>query len=188
LLQLVLLILSLTTAAAVAADPSQAPGPGPAYRVQPGDVVRISVWREEELKTEVVVRPDGGISLPLAGAVLVAGRTVPEVEADIAGRLKPFIPEPVVTMEVAQAQGNRLYVLGQVNRPGDFLIMRPVDVMQALSMAGGTTPFAALNRIRVLRRTEGELQTFSFRYPEVVDGVRLEQNILLQAGDVVVVP
>jgi polysaccharide biosynthesis/export protein len=158
------------------------------YKLQPGDVLNVSVWKEPELTGDLLVRPDGGISLPLAGDVDAAGHTSDEVRKTIVERLVKYIPNPAVAVSVKQALGNQIFVLGKVNRPGPYPMNRPVDVMQAISMAGGTTPFAALNDIRVLRR-EGQHETaIRFRYAEVERGHDLSQNILLKSGDTVVVP
>lgn len=158
------------------------------YRVQPGDVLTISVWKEKDLQGEILVRPDGGLSFPLAGDVSADGKTTQEITDALAAKLKRFIPEPVVTVAVKQIGGNRVYVLGKVNRPGEFMFSKPVDVMQALALAGGATPFAQVNDIRILRREAGVLRSVAFRYAEVERGKDLEQNVLLQSGDTVVVP
>jgi len=158
------------------------------YRLQPGDVLAVSVWKEPELTGDVLVRPDGGISLPLTGEIEAAGRTGEEVRAIISERLVKYIPSPAVAVSVKQALGNQIFVLGKVNRPGQFPMNRPMDVMQAISLAGGTTPFAALNDIHVLRR-EGQHETaIKFRYADVERGHNLAQNIVLRSGDTVVVP
>lgn len=121
------------------------------YRIQPGDVLHIDVWHEEELQRETLVRPDGGISFPLVGDINAEGRTAVALTAEITEKLVRFIPDPVVTVTVAQAAGNRLYVLGEVARPGEFAMSRPVNVLQALAMAGGLTPYADRDSIQVLR-------------------------------------
>jgi polysaccharide export outer membrane protein len=158
------------------------------YRVQPGDVLTISVWKERDLQGEILVRPDGGVSFPLAGDVSADGMTTQQITEALAAKLKRFIPDPVVTVSVKQIGGNRVYVLGKVNRPGEFMFSRPVDVMQALALAGGATPFAEVNDIRILRREGGVLRSLTFRYAEVERGKELAQNVLLQSGDTVVVP
>jgi len=158
------------------------------YMLQPGDVLLVSVWKEEDLTKEVIVRPDGRITFPLVGEANAAGNSIESVRAVISEKLEKYIPDPVVTVSISQLTGNQIYVIGQVNRPGMFPILRNVDVMQALSMAGGTSTYAALNDIKILRRENGELRAMSFKYAEVEKGKRLEQNILLKAGDVVVVP
>lgn len=158
------------------------------YRIQPGDVLSVSVWKEADLQSEVLVRPDGGVSFPLVGDLSAAGRSVEEVRRMIDERLRKYIPDPVVTIFVKHIGGNRIYVLGKVNRPGEFAFSRPLDVMQALSLAGGATSYAALDDIRILRREQGLQSALRFRYSEVQSGRKLEQNILLKSGDTVVVP
>jgi polysaccharide export outer membrane protein len=159
------------------------------YRLQPGDVLEISVWKEEDLRREVLVRTDGGVSFPLAGDLHVAGLTPVEVRAELETRLRDFIPDVTVSVAVAQINGNQLYVVGKVNRPGVYKFDRPVDVMQVLSLAGGATEFAGVDDIRIIRRgTDGAQQTFVFEYSAVARGKRLEQNIVLQSGDTLVVP
>jgi len=158
------------------------------YRIGPEDVLEISVWREDTLKREALVRPDGGLSYPLIGEVQAAGKTIHGVRQEIASRLERFIPDPVVSVAILKVGSQRIYVIGRVNKPGEFSIGRYVDVLQALSMAGGLTPFAESNDIRVMRR-EGDRQiVLPFEYGRVVRGQKLEQNIQLRGGDVVVVP
>jgi polysaccharide biosynthesis/export protein len=157
------------------------------YLIGPEDVVVISVWKEEGLEQEVIVRPDGKLSFPLAGDVAAAGRTPEQVQRDIATKIERYIPDPVVTVSVKEI-GNKIYVIGQVKRPGAYVIGRYVDVVQALTLAEGLTPFAAENSIKILRRQGTEEQVFPFEYAEVKKGHGLEQNIFLKGGDVVVVP
>lgn len=158
------------------------------YAIQPGDVLQVSVWKEEDLTQQVIVRPDGNITFPLAGEVKTAGDSIEHLRQLLAERLKKYIPDPVVTVSVAQLSGNTIFVIGKVNRPGNFPMVRNVDVMQALSIAGGTSTYAALNSIKILRRENGKLQAIPFEYGDVEKGKNLEQNIILKAGDVVVVP
>jgi polysaccharide export outer membrane protein len=160
----------------------------PDYGIQPGDVLTVSVWKEEGLQSEVLVRPDGGISFPLVGDVSAAGKSVQQLSALISERLVKYIPDPVVTVSMKALSGNAVYVIGKVNKPGEFPVTHYVDVMQALSMAGGTNPFAALNDIKVLRRVGGKQSAISFRYGDVESGKKLEQNIILKSGDIIVVP
>lgn len=178
---------SLFVSAGIALAPALA-GAVDGYRVQPGDVLTISVWKERDLQGDILVKPDGGVSFPLAGDVSADGKTTQELTDALVAKLKRFIPDPVVTVSVKQIGGNRVYVLGKVNRPGEFLFSRPVDVMQALALAGGATPFAEVNDIRILRREDGVLRSLPFRYAEVERGKELAQNVLLQSGDTVVVP
>ena len=161
----------------------------PAYRIQPGDVLSVSVWKETDLQVDVIVRPDGGMSFPLAGDQMAEGRTVDELRRVLAEKLKKYIPDPVVTVAVRALGGNRVYVIGKVARPGEFPFSRPLDIMQSLSLAGGATSFADVNDIRILRRGEnGKQVILSFKYDDVARGRHLEQNVLLQTGDTVVVP
>ena len=158
------------------------------YTVKPGDTLKISVWKEPELDGPVLVTPDGSFSFPLVGQVDARDKTVTELQAVITQRLQQFISDPVVTVSVQDIRGNKIYVIGQVNRPGEFVVSHRVDVMQALSMAGGTTPFAALGDILILRRSGSKQEALGFDYADVVKGRRLDRNIELRAGDVVVVP
>lgn len=177
-----------TTKPAAVPETLIAAGQWPDYGVQPGDVLEISVWREKDLQREVLVRPDGGLTFPLVGDIQAAGKTVEQLRTEITKRLVKYIPDPVVTVAAKQIQGNKIYVVGKVNRPGEFVVGRNVDVMQALSVAGGATPFASLNRIKILRRVNGTVTSIPFKYGQVEGGHHLKQNILLQSGDVVVVP
>jgi len=158
------------------------------YRLQPGDIVGIAVWNEANLQSDVIVRPDGWVTFALAGEQLAAGRSIEELRQAIEERLKKFIPDPVVTVSLKAIGGNRVYVVGKVARPGEFPFSKSLDVMQLLSLAGGATPFAALNDIRILRREGDKQVSISFRYEEVERGRNLDQNILLRSGDTVVVP
>ncbi len=158
------------------------------YSLQPGDILDISVWKESDLQREVLVRPDGGISFPLVGNIKTKNSSVQDVNKEITSRLSKYIPDPVVTVSLKQMLGNRVYVVGKVLKPGEFLVNRNIDVMQALSMAGGLNPFAAGNEIIILRRVGGVQKSISFHYEGVVNGKDLAQNIVLKPGDVVVVP
>lgn len=158
------------------------------YKLQPGDLLQISVWKETDLQSEVLVRPDGGISFPLTGDVQASGHSVSELTAMLEVKVRKLVPDAVVSVAVKVASGNRVYVIGKVARPGDFPLNRPIDVMQALSLAGGATPFADTDSIRILRREGDHQSSISFRYSEVERGRKLDQNVLLQSGDTVVVP
>jgi len=159
-----------------------------AYVLQPGDTLTVSVWKEPELTTDLLVRPDGGITMPLAGEIDAAGHSVEEVKTVIDQRLAHYLSKPVVTVIVKQTLGNQIFVIGKVTHPGPYPLNRPVDVLQALSLAGGVTPFASVNDILILRRDGPRQITMKFRYSDVEHGRNLPQNILLQSGDTVVVP
>jgi polysaccharide biosynthesis/export protein len=173
-------------AASLAADAELPTGKN--YLLQAGDVLTVSVWKETELTGDVLVRPDGGVSFPLVGDLHAAGRTVAQLTGLLEARIRKYEPDAVVTVVVKTAAGNRVYVIGKVNKPGDFPLSRPLDVMQALSLAGGATPFADTNGIRILRRDGDRLSSITFHYSDVEHGRNLRQNILLQSGDTVVVP
>lgn len=159
------------------------------YEILPGDVMQISVWKEEDLAREVLVRPDGGISFPLAGDINTDGKTAVEVREEIIGKLEKYISEPEVNVAVLQTQGNKAYVVGKVARPGPVLMDQAVSVIQALAVAGGTTTFAKLKKILILRRdANGNEEAIPFDYTKIQRGEELESNIILQQGDVVVVP
>lgn len=175
-------------ATAYAQEESRTGANEPGYRVNAGDRLDISVWKEEDLQRQVLVRPDGAFSFPLAGQIMAEGRTIAEIQSELEERLARYIPDLVSTVTVVDVNGNRIYVIGQVNAPGSFVMNPVLDVMQALAMAGGTTPFAALRDIRILRRQDGVQRAYGFDYTEVADGRSLQQNVQLQSGDVVVVP
>jgi len=158
------------------------------YRIGPEDVLHISVWKEEDLDRKVLVRPDGGVSFPLVGDIQVSGRTPLEVQDEIRSRLQRYVPDAEVTVSVDKISGYTVFVLGEVNNPGQFTLGRYVDVVQALTLAGGTTPYANERNMQVLRRQDGREVTYRFDFRDIKRGKQLEQNIILQSGDVVVVP
>lgn len=160
------------------------------YQLQPGDRLSISVWKEPDVtREEVPIHPDGTVSLPLVGQVKAGGKTVRELQKLLTQRLSVFIPEPALTVGIVETTGNIIYVIGKVNNPSEYVVSRPTDVMQALSMAGGMTEYASENKIRIIRRSSsGEQTAIRFRYKDVADGDNLNQNILLKPGDTVVVP
>jgi polysaccharide biosynthesis/export protein len=170
-------------AVATVATPDQAK-----YLLGPEDTIEISVWKEPELTKQLVVRPDGKITYPLIGEVQAAGQTVTQLQAEVVKRLEKFVTDAHVTVILLKAQNYKIYVTGKVNKPGDFVIGKPVNVMQAISMAGGLTPFASPGSIVVLRTAAGNEEVLPFNYKDVSKGHFLEQNRTLLPGDVVVVP
>ncbi len=166
----------------------QSPGVDDTYRVKPGDELNVSVWGEEDLNQKVLIRPDGGFSFPLAGDLMANGKSVEQIRVEISERLAKFIPNLVATVSVATINGNRVYVIGQVNDPGTFIMNPRLDVMQALSVAGGTTPFAKVDEIKIIRRTARGQVMLNFSFTDVSKGRNLDQNVLLESGDVVLVP
>ena len=170
---------------AVAQDNNKPRAP---YTINPGDLLEVSVWKELDLQRQVLVRPDGAFSFPLSGDIVAEGRTVEDVRQELTARLETYIPDLVVTVTVAEIHGNKIFVIGQVNSPGVFVVNPRVDVIQALSIAGGMTPFAQLNNIKIIRRRNGQQTILNFRYSDIIKGENLEQNVLLEVGDVVLVP
>ena len=158
------------------------------YRVGSGDVIRISVWKELEVSSEVVVRPDGKITVPLINDLFVSGKTPMEIQQIVEEKLTPFITSPSVTVTVLQIRSKKVYIIGEVGRTGAYQITQPTTILQILTEAGGLRPFAKEKSIYVLRTQNGKLEGFPFNYKDVLRGRRMEQNILLQPGDTVVVP
>jgi polysaccharide biosynthesis/export protein len=158
------------------------------YHIGPGDVLEISVWKDEGLSREVVVPPDGVISFPLAGDIDVTHMTVTELRETVKKKLSEYVPDATVTVMLLQINSLRAYVIGKVNKPGEFPIFMDTHVMKILSMAGGLNPFASKGNIIILRQDKGKTVKIPFDYGDVEDGEKLEQNIVLKRGDVVVVP
>ena len=161
---------------------------GADYLIGLDDVLEISVWKEPDISRSVPVRPDGKISLPLLNDVQAAGTTPMQLQTNISEGLRKFITDPRVTVIITQINSRRVYVLGEVNRPGPFSMYPDMTVLQALSAAGGFTQFAKLTGIYVLRNEKGRQVTLPFNYKEVVRGQRAQENILLKPGDTIVVP
>ena len=166
-----------------AAAPSE-----PAYRLNPGDVVMVSVWQEDSLKQEATVLPDGSITFPLAGRIDVAGLDVASVEKQVASKLEKFLPDPNVSVVVKSNAGNLVYVQGKVIKPGPVQMSGPTAVLQALSMSGGLDKFADESEIMVVRGTGTSQRILPVRYKDLVTGRDMSTNIQLQAGDTLVVP
>lgn len=160
----------------------------PYYTIGPGDILEISVWQDERLNRKVVVPPDGVISYPLIGDINVKGFTVADLRKIITERLKDYIPDAIVTVMLVEINNLKAYVIGKVNSPGEYPIDLDTNVMQILAMAGGLTPFADSDKIIILRKEGEKIIKIPFNYDEVAHGKKLEQNIILKRGDVVVVP
>jgi polysaccharide export outer membrane protein len=161
---------------------------GPDYLVGPGDILDITVWKDEALTKSVAVLPDGKIAFPLLGEVRAAGRTVAQIKEEIAEKVSAYVPDPTLSVEVKQVNSMLVYVIGRVNTPNRFSLNTNVNVLQALAMAGGLNPFAKRSQIKILRQEGGKTVIFPFKYDQVIEGTRLEQNIMLKRGDVIVVP
>ena len=158
------------------------------YLIYPSDVLEISVYGENELTRKLVVRPDGKISFPLIGDIKVGGHSTSEVKAIIDKKTSAFIPEASSTVIVEQLGSLKYYVVGEVARPGMFNVPSHVTVLQALSLAGGLKTFADENSIKIIRGHGKDTKKIPFNYSQVRKGKHLEQNILLERGDVVLVP
>lgn len=164
-----------------------APGAAHDYVIGPEDVVDINVWKEPDLTRSLPVRPDGKISMPLLNDVQAAGLTATQLSESIAQKLKKYLNAPQVTVMVSQINSQRVYVLGEVTRPGAYPLLPGMTILQAISSAGGLTQFANSKKISLLRSNSQGQDKFPFNYKEVVDGRRPEQNLILRAGDTVVV-
>jgi polysaccharide export outer membrane protein len=170
------------------AQDEQAVMPLEAYKLGPADLLEIFVWREEDLTKNVVVRPDGGISFPLAGELVVAGKTVSQVQEELTEKIQAYIPEAVVTVAVIEVASYRIYILGKVKNPGEYVLGNYVTVAQALTMADGLTPYAVESEIKVIRRQGDRDIILPFDHSKFMEGKNLKQNIMLRSGDTVVVP
>jgi polysaccharide biosynthesis/export protein len=161
--------------------------PDEAYRIGPQDVLQIDVWKEPEITRTIPVRPDGKISLPLLNDVQAAGLTAMQLASSIREGLTKFLTNPQVTVTVSQINSMRVFLTGEVTRPGALPLLPNMTILQAVS-TGGFTQFARSNSIYVLRVENGRQVKYQFHYKDVVKGKRAEENILLKPGDVIVVP
>ncbi len=159
------------------------------YVIGPGDVLTINVWQEPQISRSVIVRPDGRISLPLAGHLEASGLSPIKLQTKIMESLKPFLSNPEVTVMVDKVELPKFNILGEVFRPGSYDLMKGTSVLDAIALAGGFRDFAKVKDIYVLRRTGNESSVrLSFNYKEVTKGKKLSQNIELEPGDTIVVP
>jgi polysaccharide export outer membrane protein len=173
---------------AVRATNAAAPPATDAYVIGAGDVLQVFVWKEPDLTRDVTVRLDGRITLPLLGDVVAAGRTPPELSAELGKQLARFVDAPMVTLGVAQATSARVYVLGQVAQPGTFPLTGRTTVLQALALAGGLREFVKPDRILVIREEPGLRAPLIVNYKRLEAGSDITQNIVLKAGDTILVP
>jgi polysaccharide export outer membrane protein len=160
----------------------------PNYVIGSQDMLDISVWREPDFSRTVPVRPDGKISLPLLNDMQAAGLTPSQLAAELTKSLNKFVTNPQVTIIVTQINSQRFYVLGEAARPGAYTLIPEMTILQALSNAGGFTPYANSKKIYLLREENGKQQKLLFNYKDVISGKRTEQNIVLKSGDTIVVP
>jgi polysaccharide export outer membrane protein len=188
----------LVSSATRAADPLQSRTPSPApspspeasgdYRVGPGDVLQLFVWKEPDLSRDVTVRVDGKVTVPLLGDIEAGDRTPAELAAELTKLYMRFLAAPQVTVGVTQTTVSRFYVLGQVSRPGDFVLNGRTTVLQGLALAGGFREFAKTENIVIIRRERGREVSMAFNYKRAVDGKDLAQNVALRPGDTILVP
>ncbi len=159
------------------------------YTLHQGDTLQVSVWGEDKLQSPSLVLPDGSITYPLAGNVQVVGLSAPEVEAQIAEKLKPYLPDPHVSVVVTKIDGNKAYVMGKVSKPGEIQLAGPMTVLQALSVAGGFEKFADKKGIKILRESgKGRKVIPVPNYEELINGKNLNGNYKLISGDTILVP
>lgn len=159
------------------------------YTLHTGDTLQVSVWGEDKLQSPSLVLPDGSITYPLAGTVKVMGLTATQVEETIAEKLKPYLPEPQVSVVITAIGGNKIYVIGKVKKPGEFLMTGPLNVLQALSLAGSFDKFADKGGIKIMRETDAGRKLIPVaNYDELIKGNNLEGNYNLISGDTVLVP
>ena len=161
--------------------------PGNNYIIGAGDVLEISVWKNEDLTKLLTVLPDGKISFPLIGEVMAEGKTLAQLKKELENKISRYVPEPVLSVVIQQLNSNMIYVIGKVRNPGRFALNSNIRVLQGLALAGGLNPFAEQNKIRIFREEGGKTLIFHFRYDDVSTGKKLVQNIRLKRGDVIVV-
>ncbi len=159
-----------------------------AFTIRAGDVLQITVWKEEGMDREIVVLPDGTITFPLTGTITLANLTPTEAQELVKEKLKAAMPDASVSVIVKAPLGHTVNVMGQVAKSGEIIMGRKMTVMQALSQAGGLTTFADEGKIKILRTVEGKETFIDFPYDDVVDGENLDKDITLLSGDVIVVP
>ncbi len=158
------------------------------YIIGCGDKLQLLVWGHEELTTTSIVRPDGKISLPLVGDIQAEGLTVEELKKELNKRMSEYIHEPALSILVTEVGSLKIYMVGEVTRPGEYDLVSYTTVLQAIAMAGGFTDFARKSKIQIIRTQGAEKIKIKFNYKEVVKGKHLDQNIPLRPGDIIVVP
>jgi polysaccharide export outer membrane protein len=157
------------------------------FTLGPADVIRVNVWKNTDLSQTVTVGPDGFVSLPLLGDVLVAGMTANQLAQSLSSRLTSYVVSAQVTVSVVEIRSRQVYVTGQVGKPGGYSLVAPITVLQLIAQAGGLNTFANRKGIIVLRGSSGNIQRLNFNYVAAIHGDN-KQNITLQPGDTVIVP
>src|SRR5688572_11608102 len=189
-------VCALVAAAVLSVDASQGPKGGgksamdapPGYVIGPLDVLEVMFWRDKDLSAEVVVRPDGKISLPLLNDVQAGGLTPEQLRSDVLERARRFVEDPTATVIVKQINSRNVFIMGEVQKPGTYPLGGATSVLQLIAIAGGLTEFAARDEIVLLRTLEGQTERHRVNYSAVLKGNDLKQNLELRPGDTVVVP
>jgi polysaccharide biosynthesis/export protein len=171
---------AVTAAAGVAVAPD--------YVIGSDDVLSVVFWRDKELTADVTVRPDGNISIPLINDVHAAGLTPAQLKDRIAEEAKKYIEDPSVTVVVKDIKSRRVFITGEVRKPGPYVLTGQMSVLQLISVAGGLADYAKPEKISIVRNEAGKPQSYKFNYKEVLEGKKLAQNIELKPGDTVIVP
>jgi polysaccharide export outer membrane protein len=176
-----------TAAAAASARAGEVVVP-PGYVIGPDDLLSIVYWKDKDMSSESQVRPDGKISLPLINEITAAGLTPEQLRQQITQESLRFMEEPSVTVVVRQINSRKVFITGEVNKPGPYPLMGPTSVIQLIAMAGGLREYANSKKIIIMRNEKGQAVSLPFNYPAVTSGKNLKQNVELKPGDTVVVP
>jgi polysaccharide export outer membrane protein len=178
--------------ARTAAPPPVVAAPGlnlpPEYTIGADDVLSIVFWRDKELTADVTVRPDGKVSLPLLNDVQASGLTPAQLKDRIVEESKKYVEDPNVTVVVKEIRSRKVYITGEVRKPGPYALTGAMTVLQMISIAGGLADYARPDKISIVRVENGKPASFKFNYKEVIDGKKLHQNIELKPGDTIIVP
>ena len=158
------------------------------YVIGPGDILAVIIWKEPELSKETSVRLDGKISLPLVNDVKAAGLTCAELRERLIRRYKNYVESPEVSVTMVESRSKKIYILGEINKPGEYTLQKEMTILQALSLAGGLSEWADRSDIRLVREIEGTEKTFKVDYDAIVSGKDLSQNIQLQPDDTIFLP
>lgn len=185
---LLALFLSSPMMVSASAGVDQTVATGNDYILGPGDVLDISAWQNPSLAKLVTILPDGKISFPLIGEVMAGGKNLAQLKGELEEKITRYIPDPTLSVIVQQVNSMMVYVIGKVNHPGRHMLNADVNVLQVLAMAGGLNPFAKKGDIKIFRAQGGDTVIFPFDYDDVTDGKKLDTNITLKRGDVIVVP
>jgi len=188
----ILVVFGASSGSAQQASPTNAPGApaiaGPDYVIGPDDVLSIVFWRDKDISAEVAVRPDGRISLPLLNDVQAGGLTPLQLRDRLTKAAEEFVEDPNVTVVVRQINSRRVFVTGEVAKPGPYPLTSPTSVLQMLAMAGGLREYADAKHIVIMRVENGRPMSYAFNYKDVAKRKNLRQNIELKPGDTIIVP